>query len=41
MFDTAEIYGGNHRNEGLVGEALKPMRNQVKIATNHALMKRT
>ena len=33
MFDTAEIYGGNHRNESLVGEALKPIRNKVKIAT--------
>ena len=39
FFDTAECYLGNRadgtlaRNEDLVGEALKPYRNQVKIAT--------
>ncbi len=33
MFDTAELYGGGGRNESLVGEALKPVRNQVVIAT--------
>lgn len=33
MFDTAEIYGGNKGNESLVGEALKPIRDKVKIAT--------
>jgi aryl-alcohol dehydrogenase-like predicted oxidoreductase len=31
-FDTAESYGNGH-NEALVGEALKPVRNQVVIAT--------
>ena len=38
MFDTAEIYQSNQDgeiryNESLVGEALKPIRNQVVIAT--------
>ena len=39
FFDTAECYLGNRadgtlaRNEDLVGEALKPYRNRVKIAT--------
>lgn len=33
MFDTAECYGGGCRNESLVGEALKPFRDKVKIAT--------
>ena len=39
FFDTAECYLGNRadgtlaRNEDLVGEALKPYRNHVKIAT--------
>ena len=32
MFDTAELYGGG-RNESLVGEALKPIRDKVVIAT--------
>jgi len=32
FFDTAEVYGPYH-NEELVGEALAPFRNQVKIAT--------
>lgn len=32
LFDTAEVYGP-HTNEELVGEALKPIRNDVKIAT--------
>src|SRR5215468_10087643 len=32
FFDTAEVYGPL-TNEGLVGEALAPFRNQVKIAT--------
>src|SRR6187431_1226331 len=31
-FDTAEVYGP-FANEELVGEALKPFRNQVTIAT--------
>lgn len=39
FFDTAECYLGNRadgtlaRNEDLVGEALKPYRNQIKLAT--------
>src|SRR6201985_2211672 len=32
FFDTAEVYGP-YTNEELVGEALAPFRNQVKIAT--------
>ena len=32
MFDTAELYAEG-RNEALVGEALKPVRDKVKIAT--------
>src|SRR5438034_4625466 len=32
FFDTAEVYGP-HTNEELVGEALAPFRDQVKIAT--------
>ncbi len=32
LFDTAEVYGP-YTNEGLVGEALEPMRDQVVIAT--------
>jgi aryl-alcohol dehydrogenase-like predicted oxidoreductase len=32
FFDTAEVYGP-YTNEELVGEALAPIRNQVKIAT--------
>lgn len=32
FFDTAEVYGP-YANEELVGEALKPIRNQVTIAT--------
>ena len=32
MFDTAELYAEG-RNESLVGEALKPIRDRVKIAT--------
>ena len=32
FFDTAEIYGP-HDNEEIVGEALRPIRNQVVIAT--------
>lgn len=32
FFDTAEVYGP-YTNEELVGEALRPFRNQVKIAT--------
>lgn len=35
FFDTAEIYGP-HRNEELVGEALRPVRDQVVIATKFA-----
>src|SRR5215217_4878885 len=32
FFDTAEVYGP-FSNEEIVGEALEPVRNQVKIAT--------
>ena len=32
FFDTAEVYGAYH-NELLVGEALEPFKNKVKIAT--------
>ena len=32
FFDTAEVYGP-FRNEDIVGEALEPVRDQVKIAT--------
>ena len=32
FFDTADIYGP-FTNEGLVGEALAPFRNQIVIAT--------
>jgi aryl-alcohol dehydrogenase-like predicted oxidoreductase len=32
FFDTAEVYGP-YTNERLVGEALEPVRNQVRIAT--------
>lgn len=32
FFDTAEVYGP-YTNEELVGEALQPIRNEVKIAT--------
>src|SRR6516165_9085135 len=32
FFDTAEVYGP-YTNEELVGDALAPFRNQVKIAT--------
>ena len=31
FFDTAEVYG-NFENEKIVGEALKPIRDQVVIA---------
>lgn len=40
FFDTAEIYGTQehpHDNEELVGEALKPYRNQVVIATKFGI----
>ena len=33
MFDTAELYGGGGRNEELVGEALKPFRDKIVLAT--------
>ena len=32
FFDTAQVYGP-YANEGLVGEALEPLRDQVVIAT--------
>ena len=40
FFDTAEVYGTSdnpHENEELVGEALKPFRNQVVIATKFGI----
>jgi aryl-alcohol dehydrogenase-like predicted oxidoreductase len=36
FFDTAECYGP-HTNESLVGEALRPIRDQVKIATKFGI----
>ena len=33
MFDTAELYGGGGKNESLVGEAIKPFRQKVVLAT--------
>ena len=32
FFDTSELYGV-YRNEELIGEALEPVRHQVKLAT--------
>lgn len=40
FFDTAEVYGTQenpHENELLVGEALKPYRDRVKIATKFGI----
>lgn len=40
FFDTAEVYGSAddpHHNENLLGELLKPYRNQVKIASKCGL----
>src|SRR5207247_6085828 len=34
FFDTAEVYGP-YTNEELVGEALAPFRDSVRIAMNH------
>ncbi len=36
FFDTAEVYG-SYTNEELVGKALKPIRNKVKIATKFGI----
>jgi aryl-alcohol dehydrogenase-like predicted oxidoreductase len=36
FFDTAECYGP-HTNESLVGEALRPIRDRVKIATKFGI----
>lgn len=36
FFDTAEVYG-SYTNEELVGKALKPIRNEVKIATKFGI----
>ena len=36
LFDTAEVYGtpeNPHDNEDLLGEALKPYRNQIVLAS--------
>jgi aryl-alcohol dehydrogenase-like predicted oxidoreductase len=37
FFDTAEIYGQNHHNEELVGEALAPLKGKVLIATKFGI----
>lgn len=40
FFDTAEVYGtaeDPHDNEALVGEALKPIRNQVQIVSKFGI----
>lgn len=40
FFDTAEVYGiedDPHINEQIVGEALKPIRNHVQIATKFGI----
>ena len=40
FFDTAEVYGTSddpHHNERLLGEALKPYRNQIVLATKFGL----
>lgn len=40
FFDTAEVYGtpeSSHHNEELVGEALAPLRDKVKIATKFGI----
>ena len=39
FFDTAECYGP-YVNEELVGEALEPIRNEVKIATKFGIQLR-
>lgn len=36
FFDTAEVYGP-YTNEELVGQALEPIRNEVKIATKFGI----
>ncbi len=38
MFDTAACYGGNYRNEILVGEAVKPFRDEIVIATKGGVL---
>ncbi|MBO1511291.1 aldo/keto reductase [Metabacillus bambusae] len=37
FFDTAEVYGKNHHNEELVGEALAPFKGKVLIATKFGI----
>ena len=40
LFDTAEVYGtpdNSHDNEELVGEALKPFRDKVVLATKFGI----
>lgn len=40
FFDTAEVYGTNtnpHDNEELLGDALKPFRDKIVIATKFGL----
>ena len=38
FFDTAEVYGP-YTNEELVGKALEPIRNEVKIGRNFIIIK--
>lgn len=37
FFDTAEVYGTDHHNEELVGEALAPFKGKVVIATKFGI----
>jgi aryl-alcohol dehydrogenase-like predicted oxidoreductase len=37
FFDTAEVYGKDHHNEELVGEALAPYKDKVVIATKFGI----
>jgi len=37
FFDTAEVYGKDHHNEDLVGEALAPFKGEVIIATKFGI----
>ncbi|MBT2696131.1 aldo/keto reductase [Bacillus sp. ISL-40] len=37
FFDTAEVYGKDHHNEELVGEALAPFKGKVVIATKFGI----
>lgn len=39
FFDTAEVYGKDHHNETLVGEALAPFKGKVVIATKFGIQR--